>query len=113
MSGDPSPEVSSSELQPTLEACPPPGSLGETRDAASVPRDASTGVAPSFRSPDRPPGSRALPVFLKPGQRIDDFELLRLLGEGSFGQVFLARHASLDRQVPLKVTANQGSRTRT
>lgn len=43
------------------------------------------------------------------GQAIDDFELLQLLGEGSFGKVFLARQVSLNRLVALKVTANRGS----
>src|SRR5580704_4877969 len=49
---------------------------------------------------------QAFPGYLKPGQCVHDFELLRLLGEGSFGQVFLARQLSLDRQVALKVTSN-------
>jgi serine/threonine protein kinase len=36
--------------------------------------------------------------------RIGEFELLEVLGEGTFGRVFLARQASLGRQVALKVT---------
>src|SRR5207249_5352248 len=37
-------------------------------------------------------------------RQIGEFEILEKLGEGSFGQVFLARQASLGRTVALKVT---------
>jgi serine/threonine protein kinase len=47
------------------------------------------------------------------GERFDDFELLRQLGQGSFGKVFLARQVSLDRLVALKVSANVGHEART
>ena len=49
----------------------------------------------------------------QPGEKIDDFELLTILGKGAFGQVFLARQRSLGRQVALKITANHGSEART
>jgi hypothetical protein len=45
--------------------------------------------------------------------QFQDFEVLRVLGEGSFGTVYLARQISLDRQVALKITANRGSEART
>jgi serine/threonine protein kinase len=85
----------------------------ETRlaDVASGCKEDALAHAAATRScPDRP--ARALPG-MKPGQHVHDFELLRLLGEGSFGQVFLARQVSLNRSVALKVTANQGSEART
>jgi serine/threonine protein kinase len=56
------------------------------------------------RSPREPP---------REGEFIGDFEILRLLGEGSFAQVFLARQVSLGRLVALKVSAHQGSEART
>src|SRR6266852_5803502 len=73
--------------------------------------DQPTGLAPTFRPmvEAREKGDR----HLFPGQHLGDFELLRLLGKGSFGQVFLARQVSLDRQVALKVTANWGTEART
>lgn len=52
-------------------------------------------------------------MALLPGARIDDFEIIRLLGRGAFGHVYLARQLSLDRQVALKVSANRGSEGRT
>jgi serine/threonine protein kinase len=43
---------------------------------------------------------------------LDDFELLRPLGAGSFGQVFLARQRSLGRLVALKVSPDHGGEAR-
>lgn len=42
------------------------------------------------------------------GQRIDDFALLKLLGQGAFARVYLARQESMQRLVALKAT-NRGS----
>jgi serine/threonine protein kinase len=78
----------------------------------------NTGIAPSFHSlvpkvtqqsnRSRPPAH--LPDV---GDKYADFELIRVLGTGSFAKVFLARQLSLDRQVALKVSANRGSEART
>jgi serine/threonine protein kinase len=86
-----------------------------------------TGAAPSCPAPAAPPPPAASPVrvakppmrrdhrpaALTPGQQIDDFEIIRMLGKGAFGNVYLARQLSLDREVALKVSANQGSEGRT
>jgi serine/threonine protein kinase len=73
---------------------------------------APTGLAPTFRPVVEAVGGGpdGLP---RPGQHVGDFELLRVLGRGSFATVFLARQVSLDRQVALKVTADSGSEART
>lgn len=42
------------------------------------------------------------------GDKLDDFELCVLLGEGAFGKVFLARQVSMQRMVALKITAARG-----
>ncbi len=98
--------------------------MSDVRLAQSV-----TGAAPSFRVPTPPPlipaappkpapaanraGSEAAPMALLPGAKVDDFEIVRLLGRGAFGHVYLARQMSLDRLVALKISANRGSEGRT
>ena len=42
------------------------------------------------------------------GEAIGDFELLRVLGAGTFGKVFLAHQKSMQRMVALKVSLNTG-----
>jgi len=49
----------------------------------------------------------------QPGQTIDDFDLLLLLGEGSFAQVFLARQISMQRLVALKISEAKGEEHKT
>lgn len=79
--------------------------------------NAVTGPAPSLPAPVPPvekrPGRDQAPLALLPGARVDDFEIVRLLGRGSFGHVYLARQLSLDRLVALKISANRGSEGRT
>ncbi len=97
--------------------------------------DSSTGAAPSFPVPSPPkspppagpadaeteklPSAKKdarrdrAPLAMLPGARVDDFEVVRMLGRGAFGHVYLARQLSLDRLVALKVSANRGSEGRT
>ena len=57
-------------------------------------------------------GTRA-PQGAKPGDRLDEFDLLALLGEGQFAKVFLARQLGMQRLVALKVSAHRGSEAQT
>jgi len=50
---------------------------------------------------------------LKSGDKVDDFELLTLLGKGAFAQVFLARQVSLERLVALKISSVRGNESKT
>jgi serine/threonine protein kinase len=50
---------------------------------------------------------------LAPGDHVGEFHLLATLGSGSFAQVFLARQATLERLVALKVSAAVGSEPQT
>jgi serine/threonine protein kinase len=54
-----------------------------------------------------------IPGRVKAGDRLDDFDLLALIGEGAFAQVFLARQLSLQRLVALKVSADRGAEPQT
>lgn len=53
------------------------------------------------------------PEGLAPGHIVCDFELLELLGSGSFAHVFRARQVSLGREVALKVSQNHGREAKT
>jgi len=39
---------------------------------------------------------------LEPGTRLDDFDIIRVIGSGGFGTVYLALDSSLDREVAIK-----------
>ena len=56
--------------------------------------------------------SRA-PDGVKPGDRLDEFDLLALLGEGQFARVYLARQWTMQRLVALKVSAHRGAEAQT
>lgn len=74
----------------------------------------ATESAPSFPGlPANPDQLPEPPRWPEPGERLDDFELLQLLGEGSFSRVFLARQHSLHRLVALKVAANHDAEAQT
>ena len=50
---------------------------------------------------------------IKPGDVLDEFELMLQLGKGAFASVFLARQNSMQRLVALKVSADQGTEPQT
>src|SRR5205809_461581 len=75
-------------------------------------------IAPPFRAPVTPaacgaPAPADLLGLPPAGQRLDDFDLLSILGAGSFAKVYLARQVSLGRLVALKVSRNRGQEART
>ncbi|TWT61765.1 serine/threonine-protein kinase [Rubinisphaera italica] len=47
---------------------------------------------------------------LSPGEKLDKFEIVRELGRGGMGVIYLARDLTLDRQVAIKVLSPQFSR---
>ena len=53
------------------------------------------------------------PAAVEPGGRLDDFDLLALLGQGQFARVFLARQRSMQRLVALKVSACRAAEAET
>jgi serine/threonine protein kinase len=102
--------------------------LADSTDVSDVQLASCTGAAPSFRLPAPPPNLGGVPpqpattpatkreqapLALLPGAKVNDFEIVRLLGRGAFGHVYLARQMSLDRMVALKISANRGSEGRT
>ena len=83
--------------------------------APSPPANATPQSAPTIelRPNEKRPLRDKAPMALLPGAKVDDFEIVRLLGRGAFGHVYLARQVSLDRLVALKISANRGSEGRT
>ena len=69
---------------------------GLDRRGTQFSRSAAPTPPPGFVP--RPPVRRdQRPQALPPGAKIDDFEIVRMLGRGAFGHVYLARQVSLDR----------------
>ncbi|MFK7818114.1 MAG: serine/threonine-protein kinase [Planctomycetaceae bacterium] len=58
------------------------------------------------KAPNLPSQSDA--STLNAGDVIDDFQVLKVLGKGAFGSVYLARQLSLGRMVAIKITPNKG-----
>ena len=101
--------MSPPSLEPTLLPAGAAGVAAPARAAlepTAAPGVAAPGIAPagSGRStaaptlPDRPPVDGALPA----GTMIHQFEIIRPLGRGGMGQVYLARDTRLARKVALK-----------
>ena len=77
------------------------GPQGTEGPIASPPATQAAGSPPSGSSGPARPGSPAWP---EPGGRVGDFRLLRQLGKGAFGRVFLAVEQPTDRNVVVKIS---------
>ena len=78
-----------------------PGNATGTHFMTTQPRDSDVRLA----SPSS--------AGLSPGERVDDFQLLTHLGEGTFATVFLARQLSLERLVALKISTQTNNESQT
>lgn len=98
---------------PSTSADSPEDLSADTLDATKCDErlESPTAQAPSFRPVVQ--GFTGQSPFPNAGEKIGDFELLKVLGTGSFGRVYLARQITLNREVALKVTANRGCEART
>lgn len=71
------------------------------------------GLGPAAQSTALCGGRREQLQAIQPGETLDEFDLLLLLGQGAFAKVFLARQKSMQRLVALKVSADRGIESQT
>lgn len=96
----------SAYLSPVVERCLAArpqdrfATAGQVAAALQKCRPSSATVAFSTKMPN---GSLVPQAREKEGDVLGSYELVKLIGEGSMGRVFLARHATLGRQVAVKV----------
>lgn len=102
------------QMAPPPEALPSPGAtvtdLGATVVPGQTPNRSveATQILNETVVPSKPAPA---PSTKSPSmdQQIGDFKIIKKLGQGGMGEVFLAHQVSLDRQVALKVMAKQYS----
>lgn len=82
----------------------------DLRTVASSPAEMPTMAAPGSAAYDSEPDAAAAGAG-KPMGRLDGYELLRELGRGGMGCVYLARQVALDRHVAVKTIAPQLARS--
>ena len=85
--------VPTEHYAPTLRITP-----GNIQPGAARPEPDQPELAPAGTPATAPPGGNALPL----GTMLGEFELVRVLGEGGFGVVYLAHDHSLRREVAIK-----------
>ncbi len=111
------PKPDPAELVPTVDSAPPadPNTSPPEATHSLGHNESASDWVPSFREPvaPTPPKRQTGTALPRLGDRIDDFEIIQVLGSGAFATVFLARQVSLGRQVALKVSANRGTEGRT
>ncbi len=91
---------------------------GEPEPASTSSYDGAEGPtlpAPTFprAGSDATHSGNPLSGLPRPGEMLGDFHLLKVLGEGGFGRVYLARQVSLDRLVALKLSPESRHEART
>jgi serine/threonine protein kinase len=91
------------EVDAHLDLCPPCLEL-----VALAADDGSTGEASRTRVDAAPPWEELeRPNELSPGDRVDEFEVLKRIGRGGMGAVYLALDTKLNRRVALKVITSE------
>ncbi|MFJ9366222.1 protein kinase [Nocardia sp. NPDC101769] len=98
------PVVAAETTEPAATG-PVPMEIGRSPVALDTIEYRSTMVA-------RPSAQVALGA-INPGDRVGDFDLLTVIGEGAFARVYLARQRSMQRLVAVKISHNHGTEPET
>lgn len=81
------------------------------RDRERTSKTASNPSAMAMPPPSRPTGrpdpTTQSPATMRDMQRLDQYQTVKILGEGSFGKVKLAIHQPSGRQVALKIISRR------
>ena len=93
-------EAATAARDPGVLSAPPVDGPGATRDEPGP--EAST----SGRAPAGPRGPEPAPPVLGPGAKLGQYELIRELGRGGMGVVYLGRDPRLGRRVAIKVVSH-------
>jgi eukaryotic-like serine/threonine-protein kinase len=112
----PDPAISKQATRNQSSPLSPPSLPSESLESLESLESMETGGPSTAQAPTLP-GALPTPTPIRqvgasscrPGDRVEDFELLAELGRGGFGCVFLARQISLGRLVALKITRNLGA----
>ena len=94
------------------DSVPQDGAALPHNDDIYATRPAAASGVPPRPVPDAG-GMQADPLALRPGDLIDDFQVIATLGRGRFGTVHLAWQRTLGRRIALKVSACTGQEGRT
>ncbi len=93
-----------------LDGCPACLGLVARIGAPDAPRAPALPIGPASSSEELAPSSRSssrpAPSSWTPPQQFGEFRLLRPLGRGAMGQVYLGHDTQLDRRVAIKFLAN-------
>lgn len=78
-----------------------------TSKTATSSNPSAMAMPPPSRPTGRPDPTTQSPATMRDMQRLDQYQTVKILGEGSFGKVKLAIHQPSGRQVALKIISRR------
>jgi carbon catabolite-derepressing protein kinase len=94
-------------LPPTDRDRPRERDRERTSKTATSSNPSAMAMPPPSRPTGRPDPTTQSPATMRDMQRLDQYQTVKILGEGSFGKVKLAIHQPSGRQVALKIISRR------